>query len=387
MDVEAVDGDVDKLPAADVKEVVDLCYQCKLCFNHCPYTPPHRWEVDFPRLMLRARAAEARAERRHPPGPAASATPTSSASSGASARPLSNWMNELGVHRAFMQAVGRDPQGPEPAEVPPPDVLALVRVARPKRRARRPRAAPRRRPQGRALRDLHGRVQRAVDRPRRRARARAERRGRQPARRSAAAACRISTAAPSTRPRRSSATTCASLAAAVRDGPRDRRARARPAATCSSRSIPWLDGSEDARLVAGHTRDLFEYLARLQRATARSTRTSRKPVGAVDVPRALPPARAEHRDTSPPTCCGRFPAPSVDVVEQLLGRGRHLGLQEGVLRAVAEVGQAALRRGDDRRAGGRHRLPAGRAADRAGHGVASRSIPSSSSRAAYGLEE
>ena len=43
MDVEAVDGDVEKLPAADVKEVVDLCYQCKLCFNHCPYTPPHRW--------------------------------------------------------------------------------------------------------------------------------------------------------------------------------------------------------------------------------------------------------------------------------------------------------------------------------------------------------
>src|SRR5439155_12911172 len=61
LDVDAVDGDVEKLPARDVKEVVDLCYQCKLCFNHCPYTPPHRWEVDFPRLMLRARAADARA--------------------------------------------------------------------------------------------------------------------------------------------------------------------------------------------------------------------------------------------------------------------------------------------------------------------------------------
>src|SRR2546422_11164141 len=60
LDVDAVDGDADRLPAADVKEVVDLCYQCKLCFNHCPYTPPHRWAVDFPRLMLRARAAEGR---------------------------------------------------------------------------------------------------------------------------------------------------------------------------------------------------------------------------------------------------------------------------------------------------------------------------------------
>src|SRR5918994_927846 len=55
IDVDEVDGDVDKLPAADVKEVVDLCY------HHCPYTPPHRWAVDFPRLMLRARASEARA--------------------------------------------------------------------------------------------------------------------------------------------------------------------------------------------------------------------------------------------------------------------------------------------------------------------------------------
>src|SRR5207253_3388723 len=43
LDVDAVDGDVEKLPAADAKDVVDLCYQCKLCYNHCPYTPPHRW--------------------------------------------------------------------------------------------------------------------------------------------------------------------------------------------------------------------------------------------------------------------------------------------------------------------------------------------------------
>src|SRR5881394_4529225 len=62
LDVDAVDGDVEKLPTRDVKEVVDLCYQCKLCFNHCPYTPPHRWEVDFPRLMLRAKAARAAKE-------------------------------------------------------------------------------------------------------------------------------------------------------------------------------------------------------------------------------------------------------------------------------------------------------------------------------------
>src|SRR5437764_3014197 len=104
LDVEAVDGDAAKLPAADLKEVVDLCYQCKLCFNHCPYTPPHRWAVDFPRLMLRARAAE---------GTRAGVSRQDRMLSnsalvgtlGSLAAPLSNWLNELSVHRAFMQTI------------------------------------------------------------------------------------------------------------------------------------------------------------------------------------------------------------------------------------------------------------------------------------------
>src|SRR5262245_29937401 len=102
MDVEAADGDVDKLSGADLKEVVDLCYQCKRCFNHCPYTPPHRWEVDFPRLMLRARAATARRD-----GVTLQDRLLGNADLvgrlGSLGAPLSNWMNELAVHRAFMQ--------------------------------------------------------------------------------------------------------------------------------------------------------------------------------------------------------------------------------------------------------------------------------------------
>src|ERR1041385_607970 len=43
-----------------VDTVVDQCFQCKLCVPHCPYTPPHRWQVDFPRLMLRSRATRAK---------------------------------------------------------------------------------------------------------------------------------------------------------------------------------------------------------------------------------------------------------------------------------------------------------------------------------------
>ena len=49
-----------RLPLSVHQEVVDLCYQCKLCDPICPYTPPHEFAVDFPRLMLRHRAIDAR---------------------------------------------------------------------------------------------------------------------------------------------------------------------------------------------------------------------------------------------------------------------------------------------------------------------------------------
>jgi Fe-S oxidoreductase len=44
-------------------EVVDHCYLCDMCFmTKCPYVPPHPWNVDFPHLMLRAKALRARGE-------------------------------------------------------------------------------------------------------------------------------------------------------------------------------------------------------------------------------------------------------------------------------------------------------------------------------------
>ena len=33
--------------------VNELCYHCKLCYNHCPYTHDHEWDVDYPALMRR----------------------------------------------------------------------------------------------------------------------------------------------------------------------------------------------------------------------------------------------------------------------------------------------------------------------------------------------
>lgn len=54
---EKTDGVDPRLEPADQDRVVDECYQCKLCYVKCPYIPPHEWQLDFPRLMLRALAA------------------------------------------------------------------------------------------------------------------------------------------------------------------------------------------------------------------------------------------------------------------------------------------------------------------------------------------
>ena len=47
-----------ELKPADYKHTVDTCYQCKLCYPKCPYTPPHEYQLDFPRLLLRAQAID-----------------------------------------------------------------------------------------------------------------------------------------------------------------------------------------------------------------------------------------------------------------------------------------------------------------------------------------
>ncbi|MEN9930147.1 MAG: hypothetical protein RL604_394 [Pseudomonadota bacterium] len=51
------DGEVHGVDKKDYDKVVDQCYLCDLCYmTKCPYTPPHVWNLDFPHLMLRAKA-------------------------------------------------------------------------------------------------------------------------------------------------------------------------------------------------------------------------------------------------------------------------------------------------------------------------------------------
>ncbi len=55
--------EVDGVDRADYNKVVDHCYLCDLCYmTKCPYVPPHEWNVDFPHLMLRAKAVRFKEE-------------------------------------------------------------------------------------------------------------------------------------------------------------------------------------------------------------------------------------------------------------------------------------------------------------------------------------
>jgi Fe-S oxidoreductase len=313
MDVDTVDGDVDKLPAADVKEVVDLCYQCKLCFNHCPYTPPHRWEVDFPRLMLRARAAQARRS-----GVSLQDRMLGNADLvgklGSLAVPLSNWMNELGVHRAFMQAVAGIHKARNLPKFARPTFSSWFKSRKRAPAAAMPAPAGAVRPArkvalfatcsveyyetstGRAAVNVLERNRVDVSLP-------AQRCCGMPyldggAVDEAKALIRENVA---------------SLAAAVREG----REIVVPGPTCSymlKQEYPWLDGSADAKLVAANTRDIFEYLAKLHAAGELDTRFT-KPVGAVTyhVPCHLRAQNIGHKSAD---VLRAIPGASVDVVER-----------------------------------------------------------------------
>ena len=51
--------EVDGVKKEDYWKVVDHCYLCDLCYmTKCPYIPPHEWNLDFPHVMLRAKAVQ-----------------------------------------------------------------------------------------------------------------------------------------------------------------------------------------------------------------------------------------------------------------------------------------------------------------------------------------
>ena len=269
LDVDAVDGDVEKLSPSDVKEVVDLCYQCKLCYNHCPYTPPHRWQVDFPRLMLRARSAHARATGVTRQDRFLGNTELVGRL-GSLTAPLSNWMNDFAPNRAVMQAVvgiHKDRKLPlfhretfskwfdqrrRPAAPAPPANLKIALFTTCSVEYNDPGT-------GKATVAVLEKNGVDVSLP-------AQRCCGMPYLDGGAVKEAKALIADNAR----------SLAQAVREG----REIVVPGPTCSymlKQEYPWLDGSEDANLVAAHTRDLFEYLSGLHAQGRLDTRFPRPP--------------------------------------------------------------------------------------------------------------
>ena len=53
--------EMDGVAKEDYWKVIDQCYLCDTCYmTKCPYVPPHPWNVDFPHVMLRAKAVKFR---------------------------------------------------------------------------------------------------------------------------------------------------------------------------------------------------------------------------------------------------------------------------------------------------------------------------------------
>ena len=56
---ESKTGELDSVDKSRYGQVVDQCYLCDMCFmTKCPYVPPHPLNIDFPHLMLRAKAVK-----------------------------------------------------------------------------------------------------------------------------------------------------------------------------------------------------------------------------------------------------------------------------------------------------------------------------------------
>jgi glycerol-3-phosphate dehydrogenase subunit C len=109
-EVEAVDKKV-------YWDVVDHCYLCDMCYmSKCPYVPPHPWNVDFPHLMLRAKAVKFKTTGAKTRDKILSATDTVGSIAGIPVvAEIVNAVNATAVGRKALQAaLGVHPQAPIP---------------------------------------------------------------------------------------------------------------------------------------------------------------------------------------------------------------------------------------------------------------------------------
>src|SRR3974377_975991 len=89
-------GELDSVSSTGFAPVVDACTLCDMCFmTKCPYVPPHEFNLDFPHLMLRYRAAEAR-EGKVPFADKQLAATARHGKLGSAVSPIANWATNRG---------------------------------------------------------------------------------------------------------------------------------------------------------------------------------------------------------------------------------------------------------------------------------------------------
>jgi glycerol-3-phosphate dehydrogenase subunit C len=126
-------GELDSVDSKDFKPVVDACTLCDMCFmTKCPYVPPHEFAIDFPHLMLRARAAEAKRDG-VPFADRELAKTDRNGRLAALVAPVANWASKVGnkITRPILEAqagLHREAALPKYASVP---FVARARAAAP----------------------------------------------------------------------------------------------------------------------------------------------------------------------------------------------------------------------------------------------------------------
>jgi glycerol-3-phosphate dehydrogenase subunit C len=103
---ESYDGDVRRLSPTDVEDVMNPCFQCKLCEVQCPYTPRkgHEFQLDFPKLVHRYEAIRQKKD-----GSSKRerflADPDKGGRMARASLGLANVMNRFSLHRWFLEKV------------------------------------------------------------------------------------------------------------------------------------------------------------------------------------------------------------------------------------------------------------------------------------------
>ena len=99
--------ELDGVDKARFSDVVDQCYLCDLCYQtKCPYVPPHEWALDYPHLMLRAKAIRFKQEGSTLRDKVLTATTTVGALASIPVIDVTvNALNKVGVVRKGMEAV------------------------------------------------------------------------------------------------------------------------------------------------------------------------------------------------------------------------------------------------------------------------------------------